>query len=103
MTKEEYYSKLDSLKKEMKHKEQLIVTEYALSNNPVNIGDIVTDHRCTIKVEKFIPFRSCGDLPICLYKGRRFTKKGVPTKREEIETVYQSNLMYINGKKYYID
>lgn len=100
MTKEEYLDKLNALEKEMQCKKSQIGMEYALSNNPVKIGDLITDHMVTIKVEKIIPYMSYGSLPKCQYKGRRYTKKGVPAKSEEIETVYQSNLMYINGEKY---
>ena len=88
---EEFNSKKKALLE--KHDEEMfkLKRDYALSNSTVKIGDMVTDHMGTIKVEKVITW--CRDIPSCVYKGKEYTKAGKPSKRGSTRNVYQINLI----------
>ena len=53
MNKEEYLKAEKVLKEEFEEKRKQLAREFAYSNNPVKIGDIITDHYKTIRVLKF--------------------------------------------------
>lgn len=100
MDKKEYEDRLSALKVEFSAKQKELAKEFALSNNPVKIGDIITDHYKTIRVERFswgFGFKQ----PCVYYSGTRLTKKGEPAKREaEDNVVVQENIKEINGHPY---
>jgi len=68
-----------------------VIKKYCLANNPVKIGDVVTDLSDTIKVEK-IGFYLTTMEPCCIYTGQKLKKDGTPTKKIETIRVYQSNM-----------
>lgn len=94
MTKEEYKSKVIEINNDRELKLKSLAKEYALSNNPYKIGDIVTDHIKTVKIEK-IQFTLGGlqSPPECVYTGIELTKKGEPNKKGNKRSVYQSNII----------
>jgi len=53
--------------------------KFALDNNKVNVGDIVSSSYAHLKVEKIIVNLS-SNVPFCIYSGIRYTKKGTPYK-----------------------
>lgn len=75
--------------------------QYALENNPVKIGDIVTDHYHTIKVESMMQTTSC-EVPQMKYYGTELKKDGKPKKVQPRtkEPVFQRNIKKINGEPY---
>ena len=83
MTADEYKQKLLDIKAEYIKKRNSLEEEFALANNTVEIGDIVSDGSSTIRVEKF-GFITATSLPRVFYIGVRLTKKLKP---------------YINGEK----
>jgi hypothetical protein len=95
MTKEEYQSKCDEHHLKIKS----LAKEYALSNNPYKIGDIVNDHTGSIKIEKILLRRKWFiakrefEYPQCIYIGVELTKKGEPNKRGYKRSIYQSNII----------
>lgn len=95
MTQEEYKSKLNEINKDYELKLKSLDKDYALSNNPHKIGDIVTDHIGSIKIEqiKIGSLSFSSTLPCCVYYGIELNKKGEPNKRGKKRTVYQSNLL----------
>lgn len=91
MTKEEYKERSGQLYKEYEEKQRELDIEFALSNNNVEIGDIVSDSSSTIIVESIkvdIAWSWSGHLPSAYYYGTRLTKKLVPFKSGEKATVY---------------
>lgn len=48
MEYQEYEDRLRLLKKEHEEKRMKLIKEYVDSNNPYKIGDVVTDHACSI-------------------------------------------------------
>lgn len=61
-------------RKECDDKIRAIQHQYAIENNPINIGDIITDHIGSIRVETI---RVCHNTkyPTCVYNGFVVTKK----------------------------
>lgn len=94
MSEEEYNEQLAKLKQELKRREEVLAKTYAYANNPVFIGDIVTDHVTTIKVQKIGIYRSL--YPSCFYIGVELKKDLTPKKRQENTTIYQCNIVKID-------
>ena len=102
MNKEEYLKAKKALEEECEIKKKHLAREFAFSNNPVKIGDIITDHYKTIRVLKFLWGYDFGSqMPCMFYRGVRLTKKGEPAKREADDSgVSQTNIREINGRPY---
>jgi hypothetical protein len=102
MNKEEFLKAEKTLKEELEIKKKQLLREFAYSNNPVKIGDIITDHYKTIRVEKFLWGRYFGTPFSCMfYRGTRLTKKGEPAKRDtDDNSMSQTDIREINGKPY---
>jgi hypothetical protein len=91
MIVQEYISRKNILIKEHDKKMKELNKEYALSNNTVKIGDIVTDHIGSVKVEKILLWGSIE--PSCVYRGIEYTKAGKPYKKGSERDVFQINLI----------
>lgn len=100
MNKEEYLNKIKLIEHEAKIKKNTISKNYAIEHKLASIGDIVTDHYQTIKVESIgwgYPFR--GDTPKASYSGVKLKKNLTPYKSGEICRVYDGNIKTVNGEK----
>lgn len=67
-------------------------TEYARSNNPIKMGDIITDHVGSIKVEGIKNTVPSSEKPQCIYYGIELKKDLTPMKKQSNRHVYQQNL-----------
>jgi len=97
MTKEEYTKRYNEIQKEKHAEIEKLAIEYAESNNPVKIGDVVTDRCQRIKVETIKAPLSVIE-PHCVYSGPLLTKAGTPFKSGKRGRMSQYNLKMINGK-----
>ena len=88
----EYEDKLRLLKKEHEEKRMQLIKEYVDSNNPYKIGDVVTDHVCSIIIEKIKYHISLSGFPCAVYYGPELKKDGTPKKNGNKTYVYQINL-----------
>lgn len=89
MTKEEFWAKKEEINKEFREKNIELDAEFALSNNEITGGDIVSDGSTTIVVEKIRVRPSWGSgLPCVYFEGTRLTKKLEPFKSKEKGTVF---------------
>ena len=99
MTLEEYKSKVKSLKK--RHGDELrdIAIEYANENRIADIGDIVTDHCGSLKVERitYSGQTVSGEGPTCIYHGLCFTESCKPFKNNKKTVAWQDNIKSVNG------
>lgn len=91
MTKEEYNIKLKQIEIDSENAKKELYKEYAISNNPYKIGDIISDHVKTIKIESWKYYKSFG-LPQCVYRGIRINKDGTIAKKQDNNTIYQENI-----------
>ena len=92
MTYAEYLEALETEKYRHYREVKRIQREYALSNNTIVKGDILTDHYKTIKVEKITVAVGLSGNPECIYSGQRLTKQLIPFKSKEVGVVHQSNI-----------
>lgn len=101
MKLEDYKNKVRSLKSQHKKELNKLAVRYAYLNSTVKIGDIVTDHIGSIRVQE-IKVSPCGffnEDPSCVYCGVLYTKAGKPFKSGERRSVYQTHLKSVNGVK----
>lgn len=88
----EYKIRMLEIERDAEQKKRQLITECALSNNIVKIGDTFTDHIGTIRVEKIkIASRGDGRLPECVYFGAMLRKDLTPFKSGEKRDAYESN------------
>jgi len=106
MNYDEYKHELNLLQTEFDNKKEQLYSKYAFANNLVKIGDNVTDHFHTIKVESIkvhghqVCFHYAIDYsqkPNCVYFGSELTKTGAIKKKNPDNYLYQCNLTLING------
>lgn len=103
MTKEELKKKLDELSKKFDKDKQALLKQCAEENCDIKIGDIVTDHFQTIKVEKMTYYYDyMRQMPEMIFYGTNYKKDGTIAKRQQPTQVpvYQTNVTFVNGKKY---
>lgn len=93
MTKEEYDLALNAASTEYDNKRRQIIREYALSNNPHNIGDRITDHIGTIEIKEIKAHCHFGGIPECVYIGVQYNKDGKLSKKQDHTKIYQSNIL----------
>lgn len=93
MELEEYKDLKQQLRDQCGKAERNLAYEYAQSHNSVKVGDFVTDHIGTIKVELMrLYFEYGSGIPALVYIGAEYTKAGKPFKSESKRSVYQNNL-----------
>ncbi len=100
MTAKELQEKCMALRRECNDKQMELRNQYAIEHNPVKVGDIVTDHYHTIRVEKMSMYGH--PVPYMVYHGTELTKQGVPKKRQPVpdNPAFQNNVESINGEPY---
>lgn len=92
MNKEQYKLELEVLKKKYEKAKNDLAKKYALSNNPYKIGDIVTDHYHSVKIEKIGVYIGISQVPECVFYGKDVNSKGIELKRQTGNPVHQSNI-----------
>lgn len=100
MTAKELQEKCMALQRECNDKQMELRKQYAIEHNPVNMGDIVTDHYHTIRVEKMSIYGH--PVPFMAYYGTELTKQGIPKKRQPMprNPAYQCDVRSINSEPY---
>lgn len=100
MTAKELQEKCKALQRECDDKQSVLRKQYAIEHNPVKVGDIVTDHYHTIRVERMGVYGH--PVPFMRYHGTELTKQGEPKKRKPVpdNPAYQNYVKSINGKPY---
>lgn len=93
MTKQEYDERLAVLKKEYDRAKDNIAIEYAKSNNPYIVGDILSNDRgVIIRVDKIAYRYGIDGMPYCSYSGIALKKDLTPRKTKPFtDTIYQSD------------
>jgi hypothetical protein len=91
---EEYKKQLDEMHRRHRQEEKELAARYVESINVVKVGDMVTDHMQTIKVEEVTPYGNVSS-PSCYYTGPRYAKTGLPFKSGE-----RANVFLFNVKKH---
>ncbi len=94
MTLKEFQERTGALHKDYHDKINKLKIEYAESNNPYKIGDIIEDHYQRIRIEKMGYHTGVfsGDPLFMKYEGPLLKKDGTPHKTGKTGVVYQSNI-----------
>lgn len=90
MTREEYRERLKHIHDDCKRRCKELAKEYALSNNPYKVGDIVEDDIGKLKIERIEPVIYLGDIPFCSYYGIELRKDGKQCMRQTGRCVHQT-------------
>lgn len=91
MTLEEYRSAINSIDSEANRQKNIIHRKFAEERNPFKIGDIVTDHYQTIRIEEMGVYLSYGT-PQMKFFGPVLTKSGYERKDKAKSWVFQENV-----------
>jgi len=92
MTEQEYNEKIAELKKLFNSEKQIVDKEFAFSNCPYKIGDIVKDHFHIIRIEKLTLSYGIKSEPTIKFIGIELDKKLQPTKKQTDPWAYQANI-----------
>lgn len=99
MEQQEYKERLVKIQQEAERQKRNLAVEYALSNSPYDIGDVVKDHLGYLKIEKVDVTVTFGSqIPECVYYGVELKKDLTPMKSQTGRGVYQSNLLNNQSK-----
>ncbi len=89
---------MEELKAELKQLEEAhvklkrrAIRNYCLSKNKVKLGDILTDHIGSIKVQKIGIYYNASDSQ-CVYDGIVLTKSLKPRKDSSLRSVFLNNI-----------
>lgn len=103
MTKEEFFAFRAAFSKKFENDLLSLERECARSNNKVNIGDVLSDGKKSIIVDKYIlrraPRYGNGYAPYYDYYGRLLTNGGKPRKDGTSVCISAEYIKTINGKE----
>jgi hypothetical protein len=95
MTPQELQVSLEQLEKDYEEKRKNVIKEYALSNNPYKVDDIIEDHAERIKITKIL---ISVNSKCCVYEGVRLKKDGTPYKNNTNSRIFQHNITTTSPK-----
>ena len=100
MTKQEYRKALHEINVKAENERRVLARAFATEHSPVNVGDYISDHCDTIRVESLDVVNVTYEYPFpCLvYKGKTCKKDGTPRKNPKRCSIYQCNLLRVNGE-----
>jgi len=91
-----YKVNLASIEAKFEIEKKTLAKEFAFANNPYKVGDIITDHNVTIKIDTikwYMGRHWDNELPYCIYQGVALKKNGTPNKKGTIDNIYQNNIV----------
>lgn len=82
MTKQEYREALHEINVKAENERRVLARAFATEHSPVNVGDYISDHCDTIRVESWDVVNGTYEYPLpCLvYRGMTCKKDGTPRK-----------------------
>lgn len=100
MTKQEYREALHEINVKAENERRVLARAFATEHSPVNVGDYISDHCDTIRVESWDVVNGNYEYPLpCLvYQGETCKKDGTPRKHPKKCSVEQRNLLRVNGE-----
>lgn len=102
MTEQEYRKALHEINVKAENERRVLARAFAKEHSPVKVGDYISDHSQTIRVsECWEVVKSAyeyNSLPSMVYRGMTCKKDGTPLKNPKKCSVYQSNLLLVNGE-----
>jgi hypothetical protein len=100
----EYNKALNAIKNKYSKAKDNLLFDYAIANNPCEIGDIIEDHIGKGRIIKQNVTRNYHNKRSSMfYECIALKKDDTPRKKETLRTIYQHHLKSINGKTYKFD
>jgi len=93
MIHEQYLQMLKDLENDFNKERRKLAVRYAQANNPYKIGDIISDHSDTIKIENIGFDWGYNNNPSCVYTGVILKKDLTPNKLNKKTSIYQINIL----------
>jgi len=93
MTIEDYKKELEVLKQQFEENKRSLIVRYCRANIKYQVGEIVTDHIGSIRVENHAFYIDYDGNPAVNYKGVELKKDLKPFKRASVRTVCQNNIL----------
>ena len=93
MDTDEYDSQKRRLAVEYRKATYRLNREFALANNPHEVGDIITDHISGLKIAKISVGLTLAGYSECIYSGTELTKSLTPRKRQSGRGISQHNIV----------
>jgi hypothetical protein len=104
MTREEFDNRLNELQLNFDKSKQALLSDFAISNNTIAVGDVVCDHIGCGRVEKLqVTMSTLSKYSEMRYWCLELKKDGTPKKSGASRWVYQSNIKEVNYKLYSYD
>lgn len=101
MTEQEYRKAQHRIRVKAEKERKMLAKEFATEHSQVKVGDYISDHCDTIRVESWgFSFRGYeyNSLPCLVYKGKTCKKDGTPCKYPKNGSIEQRNLLRVNGE-----
>lgn len=92
MTYTEYKAELIAIQERMEQEKEALLKRYCSENNIYKKGDIISDSRGAIKIDKIQYFYGYIGEPGCLYSGPELKANGDLRKDKSRRSIHQSNL-----------
>jgi len=95
MTPEDFLIAYRQIEQEAKNKTSELRKRYVKETNRYKIGDIISDHYKTIKIECIsgVSTQMGSIIPFAIYKGVVLKKDGKPAKNQSDNTIYATNIV----------
>ena len=94
MSLDDYFDEIKNLDKKYKEDKRMLGLKFIEINAKHKIGDIITDHIGTIKVEKILlNYIYYSNIPIAVYEGTEYKKDGTPRKKLSVRCVFENNIV----------
>ena len=102
MTEQEYREALHEINVKAENERRMLARKFATEHSPVKVGDYISDHCETIRVsecwEVVKSSYEYNSLPFMVYRGITCKKDGTPRKNPKRSSIYQCNLLRVNGE-----
>lgn len=95
MTNENYSKELTYIKMDFERRKRELAIQYVTENAKFKVGDIVTDHIGSVKVEVVKTQLREQGYPETVYHGTELKKDLTPTKKGDKRSVWVSNIKEI--------
>ena len=94
MTQDDFLIGFRQIEKEAEDKKTQLRKDYVKETNPYQIGDVISDHYKTIRIEGIsgITTYSGTIIPYPIYRGVVLKKDGNPAKNQTDNLIYASNI-----------
>lgn len=102
MTEQEYREALHEINVKAENERRMLARKFATEHSPVKVGDYISDYRNTIRVSESWEIAKIAyeynALPCLVYRGMTCKKDGTPRKNPKKCSIYQCNLLLVNGE-----